>query len=114
MMAPALLVAAALVLGADSTLQWPLDLPPELSSSFAEYRTGRFHAGIDIRTAGIGREVHAAGDGHISRVRCSPWGYGKAVYLQLDTGQTVVYAHLDAILAQSMLFGLAHVVSSGK
>ena len=75
---------------------WPLDLPRDLSSSFAEYRTGRFHAGIDLRTGGVtGKPVYAAADGHVSRVRCSPWGYGKAVYIQFKDGNSAVYAHLD-------------------
>lgn len=74
---------------------WPLELPPELTSSFGEYRTGRIHAGIDLRTGGIGLPVYAAGDGYVSRVRCSPFGYGKAVYLRLRDGNTVVYGHLD-------------------
>ncbi len=74
---------------------WPLDLPREITSSFGEYRTGRFHAGIDLRTSGIGRDVRAADDGYVSRVRCSPFGYGKAVYLRLRDGRGVVYAHLD-------------------
>jgi hypothetical protein len=74
---------------------WPLSLEPQLTSSFAEYRPGRFHAGIDLRTAGVGRDVFAAGDGYISRVRCSPYGYGKAVYLQLSDGNVAVYAHLS-------------------
>lgn len=81
---------------AEETYRWPLDLPRELSSSFAEYRTGRFHAGIDLRTGGVGgKPVFAAADGYVSRVRCSPWGYGKAVYIQFSDGNSVVYAHLD-------------------
>lgn len=76
--------------------QWPLDLPRELTSSFGEYRSGRFHAGIDLRTAGvIGKPVYAADDGFVSRVRCSPWGYGKAIYIQLPDGNTAVYGHLE-------------------
>ena len=75
---------------------WPLDLPRDLSSSFAEYRTGRFHAGIDLRTGGVtGKPVYAASDGYVSRVRCSPWGYGKAIYVQFKDGNSAVYAHLD-------------------
>lgn len=74
--------------------EWPLDLPPAITSSFAEYRSGRFHAGIDLRTGGSGPEVHAAADGCVSRIRCSPWGYGKAVYLRDGDGNTIVYAHL--------------------
>ena len=79
----------------EETYRWPLDIDRQLTSSFAEYRPGRFHAGIDVRTNGVGREVYAMGDGFVSRVRCSPYGYGKAVYLQLKDGTTVVYAHLD-------------------
>ncbi|HEO69823.1 MAG TPA: M23 family metallopeptidase, partial [Candidatus Hydrogenedentes bacterium] len=82
--------------GAEDAYCWPLDLPRLLTSSFAEYRAGRFHAGIDLRTSGIGRDVRAPADGYVSRLRCSPWGYGKAVYLQLDDGHTVVFGHLDA------------------
>ncbi len=81
--------------GAQTTYHWPLDLPKALTSSFGEYRPGRFHAGIDLRTSGVGRPVHAADNGHISRLRCSPWGYGKAAYVQLDDGNTVIYAHLS-------------------
>ncbi len=74
---------------------WPLDLPRELTSSFAEYRPGRYHMGIDLRTGPIGKDVHAAADGYVSRIRCSPYGYGKAVYLQLADGNSAVYAHLS-------------------
>lgn len=74
---------------------WPLDLPRVITSSFAEPRSGRFHAGIDLRTGGIGPTVRAIADGEVTRVRCSPSGYGKAVYLTLDDGHAVVYAHLD-------------------
>lgn len=79
----------------EETYFWPLELPRVLTSSFAEYRPGRFHMGIDLRTGPIGKNVYAAADGHVSRIRCSPYGYGKAVYLQLDDGYSVVYAHLD-------------------
>lgn len=91
----ALLLLLAAAAPAEPDYVWPLKLEPALTSSFAEYRPGRFHAGIDLRTGGIGREVFAAGDGYVSRVRCSPYGYGKAVYLQLADGNSAVYAHLS-------------------
>lgn len=91
----ALLLLLATAAPAEPGYVWPLKLEPALTSSFAEYRPGRFHAGIDLRTGGIGREVFAAGDGYVSRVRCSPYGYGKAVYLQLADGNSAVYAHLS-------------------
>lgn len=83
------------VFGAADEFRWPLDLPRELTSSFGEFRPGRCHAGIDLRTGGVGIPVYAAGDGYVSRVRCSPYGYGKAVYLTLPTGHTIVHGHLD-------------------
>jgi hypothetical protein len=90
-----LLCLAAGVAVQDAGYLWPLDLPRQLTSSFAEYRPGRFHAGIDLRTGGVGIPVKAIADGYVSRVRCSPYGYGKAIYLTLDDGNTVVYGHLD-------------------
>lgn len=88
-------VALGALAASAETLHWPLDLPREVTSSFGEYRPGRFHAGIDLRTGGIGQPVRCAGDGHVSRLRCSPYGYGKAIYVTLDDGYTVVYGHLD-------------------
>jgi len=74
---------------------WPLDLPRVVTSSFGEYRPGRLHAGLDLRTGGIGLPVKAPADGQVSRVRCSPWGYGKALYLTFDDGASVVFGHLS-------------------
>lgn len=89
------LLLLLLLTGAADEYRWPLDLRRELTSSFGEYRPGRCHAGIDLRTGGIGIPVYAAGDGYVSRVRCSPYGYGKAVYLTLSSGHTIVHGHLD-------------------
>src|SRR5690606_9127249 len=66
-----------------------------LTSSFGEYRAGRYHMAIDLRTGPSPQPVRAAADGYVSRVRCSPYGYGKAVYVQLADGNTAVYAHLS-------------------
>ena len=75
---------------------WPTDASRYLTSSFAEYRSGHFHAGIDIKTWGQeGYAVFAIRDGYISRVRVSPFGYGKVLYHRLDTGELAVYAHLQ-------------------
>lgn len=91
----ACIVAAAMGV-ADEPYHWPLDLPRQLTSSFAEYRSGRFHAGIDLRTGPIGKPVYAAGNGYIERIRSSPYGYGNAIYLRLDDGNSIVYGHLDS------------------
>jgi len=90
----------ALVLGASaqaSDLLWPLPIAPALSSSFGESRSTSFHAGIDIKTWGrTGYETRAVSAGHIERLRTSPWGYGRAVYLRLQDGRIAVYAHLES------------------
>jgi len=75
---------------------WPTDASRYLTSSFAEYRPGHFHAGIDIKTWGrIGYKVFAIRDGYIMRIGVSPFGYGRVLYQKLDTGEIAVYAHLS-------------------
>ncbi len=80
---------------ADGGQLWPLAGTPAVSSNFCEYREGHFHAGLDIRMFGAeGVACIAVGDGYVSRLRASPEGYGKVLYIRLDSGETVVYAHL--------------------
>jgi len=76
---------------------WPLDLPTRyLTSNFMEYRSGRFHAGLDLKTQSkTGFAARAVEDGFIVRVRATPFAYGRAVYLLGDSGRTYVYAHLS-------------------
>ena len=67
-----------------------------LSGNMGELRPGHFHAGLDIKTEGvIGMPVYATADGYIYRVRVSPRGYGKALYLQHDDGTKSLYGHLE-------------------
>jgi hypothetical protein len=74
---------------------WPTNASKYLTSSFAEYRPGHFHAGIDIKTWNkVGYKIFAIRDGYIWRIAMSPYGYGKVVYQKLDTGEIAVYAHL--------------------
>ena len=89
------LLLATMAVAEEGTYHWPLDLEPVLTSSFGEYRPGRFHAGIDLRTYGIGQPVRAPESGEVARVRASPYGYGKALYIRLADGNTAVFAHLD-------------------
>ena len=73
----------------------PVDIELSLSGSFGEIRTNHFHSGIDIRTGGhIGQPVYAVADGYVSRIFVSPWGFGKAIYINHLSGHTSVYAHL--------------------
>ena len=77
-------------------LLWPLPLKPALSSTFGESRSTAFHMGIDLKTWGkTGFDVRAPGDGYVMRLRASPWGYGRALYLKLSDGRILVFAHLS-------------------
>ncbi len=74
----------------------PLDIPLSLSGNFGELRTNHFHTGLDIRTQGrTGLPVRASQKGYVSRIDVSPWGYGKALYIDHPNGYTTVYAHLS-------------------
>ncbi|MEC8537115.1 MAG: M23 family metallopeptidase [Bacteroidota bacterium] len=73
----------------------PLKQPLLLSGTFAELRSNHFHSGIDIKTNGKeGLDVYAAAAGYVSRIKVSPYGYGKALYITHPNGYTTVYAHL--------------------
>ncbi len=93
-------VALLVGLGGSATAEvpaWPLPLPDRfLTSNFMEYRNGRFHTGLDLKTnSESGYAVFAAEDGWVVRLRTSPYGYGRAVYLEGISGRTYVYAHLE-------------------
>ena len=74
----------------------PLGIPLFLAGNFGELRANHFHAGIDMKTQGKeGFKIYAAADGVVSRIKISPWGYGKAIYIDHPNGYTTVYAHLQ-------------------
>lgn len=78
-------------------LHWPTSTSKSFSSNFGEYRDGRFHMGIDIKTnAAIGKEIFAVEDGYIHRMRSEFTGYGKSLYQTTISGHEVVYAHLES------------------
>ncbi len=83
----------------DQALRWPLDLKTRyLTSNFMEHRSGRFHAGLDLKTQSkSGFPVRAVTDGWISRIRLTSGGYGKTLYLKGNDGRTYVYAHLERL-----------------
>lgn len=73
----------------------PLDIPLVLSGTFGELRSNHFHAGLDIKTQQQeGLKVITSGDGYVSRIKVSHWGYGKALYITHPNGYTTVYGHL--------------------
>src|SRR6188508_3375669 len=92
-------IAAAIAAGSSSPapppFTWPAKIEPGLSSGFCDFRDGRFHAGVDVRTYGReGIPCVAVADGWVSRLRAASRGYGKAIHLTLDSGVQVLYAHL--------------------
>lgn len=73
----------------------PLNIPIVLAGTFGELRSNHFHSGIDIKTKGKqGFPVIAIEDGYVSRVKVTPGGYGRALYLTHYNGYVSVYAHL--------------------
>jgi len=83
------------IINSQNSGDYPLDIPIILSGTFAELRPNHFHAGIDIKTKGTeGFNVYSIGDGYISRIQITHGGYGKALYIKHDNGQSSVYAHL--------------------
>ncbi|MBE0661983.1 MAG: M23 family metallopeptidase [Bacteroidales bacterium] len=75
--------------------RFPIDFTPSLSGTFAEIRSNHFHSGLDYRTGGVeGKPLYAAADGFVSRIRISPGGFGKAIYLEHPNGFSTVYAHV--------------------
>lgn len=74
----------------------PLDNPILLAGSFGEPRVGHFHTGMDLQTLEReGLPVYALGDGYVSRIGVSPYGYGNALYITYPNGFTSVYGHLQ-------------------
>ena len=70
----------------------PLNTPPLLAGNFAELRPNHFHGGIDLKTLGKeGLQVLAAADGYVSRIKVSPFGYGKMLYITHANGYVTTY-----------------------
>lgn len=74
----------------------PMDISLIVAGNFGEVRSNHFHTGIDFKTQGVeGKNIYAVGDGYVSRISYSHYGYGKALYVTHPNGYTSVYAHLS-------------------
>jgi hypothetical protein len=81
---------------AKNTTYLPFGKDAYLTSSFAESRGTRYHAGFDYSTDHeLGWPILAPENGKVIRLRVSPWGYGKAVYFRGNSGVEWLYAHLS-------------------
>src|SRR6476661_6432291 len=79
------------------TFLWPLDQPLTISGNYGEIRPNHFHAGIDFSTRNrVGLPVYSVADGYVSRIRVSPYGYGRCVYVTHPGGKVTLYAHLNS------------------
>lgn len=77
---------------------WPLNRRIDVSNGFGEYRPGRFHAGIDLRTGGkVGAAVTSPVAGYLWRVSTSYEGYGKGVYIMGDDDYIYQFGHLSQL-----------------
>lgn len=75
----------------------PLGIPLVLAANFGELRPNHFHMGVDFKTNGIeGLPLYSIDEGYVSRVKVSPYGYGKVVYINHPNGITSVYAHCSS------------------
>lgn len=74
----------------------PMDIPIILAGTFGELRSNHFHSGVDIKTQQReGIPIMAIGEGTITRIKVSLWGYGKVIYIAHPNGYTSVYGHLQ-------------------
>lgn len=88
-----LVLSFSIALG--DNLPWPVKREIDLASGFGDYRSGRFHAGVDIRTGGeTGEPVYSPVDGYVWRIRTNYEGYGKALYVRGPDEKIYVFAHL--------------------
>ena len=74
----------------------PLDFKLLVTGTFGELRLNHFHSGVDFRTQEKeGMPVYAVADGIVVRIKVSPFGFGRALYLDHPNGFTTVYGHLQ-------------------
>lgn len=77
----------------------PLEIPLSLAANFGDLRTNHFHMGVDFKTNGLeGLRIFAIDDGCVSRIKVSPYGYGKVIYIDHPNGLTSVYAHCSSFV----------------
>ncbi|MCX6291736.1 MAG: M23 family metallopeptidase [Bacteroidetes bacterium] len=87
----------------------PLDSTLRLIGTFGEIRHDHFHSGIDLSTdQQEGKNVHAAADGYVSRIKIAAGGFGKAIYITHPNGMVTVYAHLKKFRNDVQQYVVAH------
>src|SRR5688500_3974559 len=88
-----ILVLSSLFSLGQTSITWPID-SVNITGNYGEIRPNHFHAGIDFSTNGLENlPVYSIKDGYVSRIKVSPFGYGKAIYITHPDGKLTVYAH---------------------
>ncbi len=74
---------------------WPTNAGRIRTSSFAEFRSNHFHAGIDVSTGNrTGFDMYASRSGWLHSITFQPYGYGWLLVLRHPDGYYTCYAHL--------------------
>jgi hypothetical protein len=77
----------------------PLLIPLNLAANFGELRPNHFHMGVDFKTNGReGLPLYSIDKGYVARVKISPNGYGKVIYINHPNNITSVYAHCSGFV----------------
>ncbi len=80
-------------LSAQNNFRYPLD-NIVVTGNYAEIRNNHFHAGLDLRTDPVKNlPIYSIENGYVSRIKVSPFGYGKVMYITHPGGIVSVYAH---------------------
>ena len=94
---------------------WPLTFHDGVSSTFQEFRSSHFHAGIDVRTfQRTGFPVLAVADGVIERISISNRNFGRCLYLRHADGRYSVYGHLEKFRADLEAQGVRMQLGRGE
>ncbi len=92
-----ILVTSAYAATATEAYHAPLDGELRITGTFGEPRDGHLHTGLDLSTGGeTGWPVRALAAGWVVRLRAGATGYGRALYLETDAGEIIVYGHLSS------------------
>ncbi len=77
--------------------QWPINATKALAANFGELRSNHYHMGLDCRSdQQVNKDIYAAAEGYIAKVKVEPWGFGQAIYINHPNGMTTLYAHLNS------------------
>ncbi len=76
---------------------WPIQATKQIVANFGELRNNHYHMGLDCRSEqAVNKNVVAAAEGYIAKVKVEPWGFGQAIYINHPNGMTTLYAHLNS------------------